>query len=395
MKLASLPKLAAIAGLSVMPSATNARELQTADEICVEGYVMDFFCIERGTLFDNPSVVSLAEPERHSVHCLVDVAPCLASPYEVLFALPEASVTSDIKHARGWRLDDSSKDQIIALARGVGRIAASPTCTTCTEDSGGSLDNGFHAGMLATVVTPSDGTNPAVITINRVEHSFPDTPFCGVNGVGNTGLEASVPSVIITASGSNFEKAARAHGALMLIGWGWLLPSGVIVAKLFRHRPNGFWFKIHRPLQMLGLACTIAGFAIALVNFDVFSGKGSISHIHGSLGATVMTFGMLQPLNAFIRPHPNQEGKERNIKRTIWEIVHKGGGYGSCLLAVATISIGTTLLPNVDDQKKYQMAYGIGAGCLLLFLAVFGIYDKSNYQEVVTLDAKPEDHVDP
>ena len=72
---------------------------------------MDFFCIERGTLFDNPSVVSLAEPERHSVHCLVDVAPCLASPYEVLYALPEASATPNVKHARGWRLDDQSKDE--------------------------------------------------------------------------------------------------------------------------------------------------------------------------------------------------------------------------------------------------------------------------------------------
>ena len=41
------------------------------------------------------------------------------------------------------------------------------------------------------------------------------------------------------------------------------------------------------------------------------------------------------------------------------------------------------------------MAYGIGAGCLLLFLAVFGIYDKSKDNEVVTPDAKPEDHVDP
>merc|ERR1712013_147939 len=177
--------------------------------------------------------------------------------------------------------------------------------------------------------------------------------------MGNTGLEAAVPSSIITTSGRNFNAAARAHGALMLIGWGVLLPSGVIVAKLFRHRPGGLWFKIHRTCQTLGLVCVIAGFAIALSNFDVFSAKSGLSYIHGSLGATVMSMGMFQPLNAFIRPHPNQEGKELNIKRTIWEIIHKGTGYGAIFLAVVTISIGTTLLPDIDDQKYYQMSYGI------------------------------------
>lgn len=350
---------------------------------------MDFFCIERGTLFDNPSVVSLAEPERHSVHCLVDVAPCLASPYEVLFALPEESVTTNIKHARGWRLDDKSKDEIIAVARGVGRRAAAPSCTTCTENQGGHLDNGFHAGMLATVVTPSEGTNPAIISVTRVEPSSQAEPFCGANGAGNTGLEPSVPASIITSSGSNFGKVARIHGALMLIGWGTLLPSGVLVAKFYRHRPDGWWFKIHRPCQILGLLCVITGFIIALVNFDVFGSKSGISYIHGSLGATVMTLGMLQPLNAFIRPHVHKD-EPKELKRIIWEFVHKGSGYGACLLAVVTVSIGTTLLPDVNDQRAYQMAYGIGSGSILLSLVAFSFCDKSKYK-----DAAPADHMSP
>ncbi len=253
----------------------------------------------------------------------------------------------------------------------MGKRAAGPACTTCTEDRGGTLARGFHAGMLATIVTQPDGTNPAVISVSSVEHSSPDSPFCA---------EPAVPaSIITTAGGLDFTKVARIHGALMLIGWGFLLPSGVLVAKFFRLLPNGLWFKIHRAVQSIGLVCTIAGFIIALIKFDVFSSGGGISFIHGCLGATTMSLGLFQPLNAFIRPHPNQEGQEPNKLRTTWEIVHKSSGYGACLLAVCTIGIGTTLLPNVGDQLSYQMAYGIGAGCILCLLAAFRIHAKSKY----------------
>ena len=126
------------------------------------GYVMDYFCIERvrhgpfvhmaarclylydlfwyidafqsiscqGTLFDDPSVVTVAKPERHSnsIHCLVDVAPCLASPYEALYALPFEDTTGTNKHSRGRCLDNQLKDKILELAREVGRKAPSVWC---------------------------------------------------------------------------------------------------------------------------------------------------------------------------------------------------------------------------------------------------------------------------
>ena len=34
--------------------------LVNGDEICAEGYIMDNFCLDLGTLFDNPTVVTLA-----------------------------------------------------------------------------------------------------------------------------------------------------------------------------------------------------------------------------------------------------------------------------------------------------------------------------------------------
>ena len=45
-------------------------------DVCFEGYVMDRYCINRGTLLDNAQVKTLLNPEKHSLHCLVDVGVC-------------------------------------------------------------------------------------------------------------------------------------------------------------------------------------------------------------------------------------------------------------------------------------------------------------------------------
>ena len=56
------------------------RTFAVDDDIqCIEGFAMDLFCINRGTLLDAPSVVTLQNPEKHSVHCLVDIDRCVNS----------------------------------------------------------------------------------------------------------------------------------------------------------------------------------------------------------------------------------------------------------------------------------------------------------------------------
>lgn len=76
-------------------------QVGVGDEICIAGYIMDYYCIERGTLFDNQSVRTLGSegPVVHSVHCLIDVKSCWQSPYEVLMKLENSG-----EYGRAWRL---------------------------------------------------------------------------------------------------------------------------------------------------------------------------------------------------------------------------------------------------------------------------------------------------
>jgi O-antigen/teichoic acid export membrane protein len=131
----------------------------------------------------------------------------------------------------------------------------------------------------------------------------------------------------------------------MLLSWGLLLPLGVLSARFLRHRKDALWFKLHRVLQVCGLVLALAGFAVALASFSVFSGGASAGSLaHGCLGAFVMTLGLLQPVNAWFRPHADAE---KTAARKRWEILHKGSGYTAVTLALLNVLIGASIAGGV------------------------------------------------
>merc|ERR1719201_2967700 len=114
--------------------------------VCFEGYVMDRFCINRGTLLDNAKVKTLLNPEKHSVHCLVDVEVCRNSGFEIL--APLAQKTQDAAYCSAYRIGEGASgfDKTLDLARETGSQLA---CSTCKGF--GFLDKGFRALFVGTV----------------------------------------------------------------------------------------------------------------------------------------------------------------------------------------------------------------------------------------------------
>ncbi|KAL3940070.1 MAG: hypothetical protein SGBAC_005326, partial [Bacillariaceae sp.] len=109
--------------------------------------------------------VTLEEPERHTVHCLVDVGICLDTAFEVLIESSSGSTA----YSRGYRLDDDSKSDILSLARSVG------SCTTCANGYDNSmLRTGFKAVMKVTVLdlNPDNGESaPPLVRVNERKDS--------------------------------------------------------------------------------------------------------------------------------------------------------------------------------------------------------------------------------
>eukprot|EP01063_Lacrimia_lanifica_P039071 TRINITY_DN8479_c0_g4_i1.p1 TRINITY_DN8479_c0_g4~~TRINITY_DN8479_c0_g4_i1.p1 ORF type:complete len:392 (+),score=54.16 TRINITY_DN8479_c0_g4_i1:123-1178(+) len=318
--------------------------------ICTVGYVMDTYCINRGRLLDRDTLATLDFPEEHTVHCLVDIGNCRNSEYEILTPNPDAA-TGGPQYCRAFRMDGEGQRRVVTHARSIGR------CSSCTNSSGDGLkDKGYNATIKGVIV---DGdASPVRIRVTEV-----------LSAEAGCGGAATVPTQLNCDSGAH-RPYMVAHGVLMALSWGLLLPAGVFTARLLKHRPDALWFRVHRVMQPVGLCVALAGFVIALTQFDVFVASGRKSSLaHGAIGITVMVLGLLQPLNAVIRPHAPAAGEAKPAKRLVWEVVHKGSGWVAVVLGFLNVIIGTTVIPR-DYPMRFQITIGVFAAVLITYAAV-------------------------
>lgn len=339
------------------------------DEICISGYIMDTYCIDLGVLLDAQqfSTLSPEGPPNHSVHCLIDVSWCNESPYEVLNELDNGH------YGRSWRL--ASNDLIIEYAYEHGG------CDDCKNPAktDGVISKGLRLTLNATVVDLGNSNTPP--TINVVDagdiHSFEDfASVCGENAPIFT-----PPNGMVTTGGS-LVRPILIHGSLMLIAWGLLLPTGVMVAAFGKHRSDAWWFKVHRIIQPLGLLFAIIAWIIALRHFSVLGKKpdgASLNYPHAVLGMTTMVIGLIQPINAIFRPHPPKEGEDKALLRFVWELLHKGLGWIGILLGLITVGMGTTLILDNAQKITFQVCYALSIG-VIASIALFLYCEKRKFR---------------
>jgi hypothetical protein len=306
---------------------------------------MDKYCIDRGRLLDNPTLETLLHAEKHSIHCLVDVAACATSNFEVL-ADP---VPGEQKYCRAFTLDDHGRTLAIARAQAI--RASQPT--------------GFRVTVKGNLIVGSGGESPPILAVTSLTSA---SDGCGPAGPSSPAL------VCAGGDGSEHHRWSVIHGSLMILSWGAILPMGVISAHFLKHRPNALWFKLHRALQVSGVIIAAAGFTVALTQFDVFAAGSGASFVHGCLGVATMTLGFWQPINAVFRPHNPPAGEEKPLKRKVWEVVHKCSGYTAIALAALTIAIGTTRPARPQTQRVFQIVY-ISALLLLGMMVVAAVRD--------------------
>jgi hypothetical protein len=223
------------------------------------------------------------------------------------------------------------------------------------------LTKGYRATITGKIINA--GTTPQTVGSLNVLNADVGCP----NGM-------TTPTKITCASGGD-KGAIVAHGTLMLLSWGLMLPSGVIAAKFLKHRTGGgsttvpLWFRIHKILQPLGLVVALVGWIIALRNFQVLDEGGTTKQVmHVGLGMLTMILGLLQPLNAFFRPHKEKDDSV-SAKRRCWEILHKGSGYLAVFAGLVTVGLGTVLAKEVDIPT-FQYVYIVFLILLAAFLAV-------------------------
>ncbi|CAL5026672.1 unnamed protein product [Urochloa decumbens] len=150
----------------------------------------------------------------------------------------------------------------------------------------------------------------------------------------------------------------RKHGLLGMMGWGVLMPIGMIAARYFRQL-DPFWFYGHMAIQVCGFAIGIAAIVLGFrLNED---GLKNVD-VHKALGIAILAMASLQVMAILARPD-----KTSKVRR-FWNWYHHNIGRAAILLAMGNIFLGLSI---AQETNAYIVSYGVFVAVWVLAVAAF------------------------
>ncbi|XP_004295841.1 PREDICTED: cytochrome b561 and DOMON domain-containing protein At5g35735-like [Fragaria vesca subsp. vesca] len=138
------------------------------------------------------------------------------------------------------------------------------------------------------------------------------------------------------------------HGILNMLGWGTLLPFGVIIARYYRRYPFHCkkWYFCHVSCQIVGYILGTAGWAIGI--WLGHASKEYHFHTHNILAMFIFPFTTLQMIALRLRPMPTDD------YRKYWDMYHHFLGYALLAVIIVNIFHGIAIL---KPEKTWLWAY--------------------------------------
>ncbi|KMZ64580.1 Auxin induced-like protein [Zostera marina] len=171
-------------------------------------------------------------------------------------------------------------------------------------------------------------------------------PFTGDNilSLGTVDFKSGA----LSSSGNSGIRRRNIHGTLNVVGWGFLMPIGVIIAryvKIFSFA-DPLWFYLHVTFQCSAYVLGVAGWATGMK-------LGSESHgnhhaTHRNIGIALFCFATLQVTALLLRP------KKSDKYRIYWNVYHHSVGYLIVILSIVNIVKGLNIL---NPAEKWKYAY--------------------------------------
>jgi len=154
--------------------------------------------------------------------------------------------------------------------------------------------------------------------------------------------------VATTSTSTPHHALKNRHGILNVVGWGILLPIGIMFARYLRQFESAdpAWFYLHAFCQTVGYALGVAGWATGL-KLGSYS-KGVVYSQHRSIGIAIFVFGTLQVFALLLRP------KKDHKFRKYWNIYHHSLGYTVVVLSILNMFKGFDIL---QPENKWKRAY--------------------------------------
>ncbi|XP_057485040.1 cytochrome b561 and DOMON domain-containing protein At4g12980-like [Actinidia eriantha] len=180
------------------------------------------------------------------------------------------------------------------------------------------------------------------------------------------------------STGSYRHRLRVAHGVLNIVGWGTLLPIGVIISRYFKGFPIDWkhWKALHITCQIIGYLIGTSGWIIGLYLGNV--SKYFSFPIHALLSNFLFTFATLQMLALRLKPQKKDEYMR------YWRMYHHFLGYALLSLIIVNIFRGIGIFtPNHTWKRAY---FGL-LGSLAFITLVLEIYTWVKFKK-----AKPKEN---
>ncbi|KAF8391574.1 hypothetical protein HHK36_023880 [Tetracentron sinense] len=155
------------------------------------------------------------------------------------------------------------------------------------------------------------------------------------------------------------------HGILNIVGWGVLLPIGVIIARYFRNFPVKYsrWYHFH-------IFCQVWAFTLGSTGWFMGMWLGRHSKFyefrtHRILGIIIFTFSTLQMLAFLLKPEKKDESRQ------YWDIYHHFLGYSLIVVIIVNVFDGISILQPSQNWKWSYVGILVLLASIVLVLEVF------------------------
>ncbi|KAF8704258.1 hypothetical protein HU200_031757 [Digitaria exilis] len=176
-------------------------------------------------------------------------------------------------------------------------------------------------------------------------------------------------------SGDEAFPPERKHGLLGMMGWGVLMPIGMLTARYFRQL-DPCWFYTHMAIQVAGFA---VGIAAIVLGFRLNGDGIKNVDVHKALGIAILAMASLQinlpSESAFwslihiyqvlaILARPDKTSKVRRF----WNWYHHNIGRAAILLAIGNVFLGLSI---AQEISAYIVSYGVFVAVWVVAVAAF------------------------
>lgn len=171
---------------------------------------------------------------------------------------------------------------------------------------------------------------------------------------------------------STSESARVAHMWLSAIGWGILIPIGIVGARAKSQLPK-WWYNIHRIIQSVGYIFALAGFAAGFAVQGQWEAPNYETEVHRDLGVTITVLGTIQVISLVAKPSPTHKW------RKFWSPWHIWLGRSAAILAIVNIYYG--MFAVVEDFATWAWALYTGLLAAIILVGIGSEFREYNIKK--------------